>query len=192
MAAAAPVPAPAGASPPAERAAPDAAWMLHAPHVLYPAADPATAPQALGAGWLILVESPTPQDPLSGDPGRLLDNMLRALQLHRHPRVVLAALQRVAPGQSTDGLVPMAPGLADAIAHWQPAMVLLLGLGAARAALGRTDPLGRLRAEPHQIHGTPAVVTYDPAFLLRSQESKAAAWADLCRALATVRPAPPR
>ena len=37
--------------------------------------------------------------------------------------------------------------------------------------------------------GRPAVVTYDPAFLLRSQDAKAATWADLCRALALVRKA---
>ena len=60
---------------------------------------------------------------------------------------------------------------------------------AARAALGRTEPLGRLRAGPHVLAGCPAVVTYDPAFLLRSQDNKAAAWADLCRALAMVRSA---
>jgi len=39
------------------------------------------------------------------------------------------------------------------------------------------------------LAGCPAVVTYDPAFLLRSQDNKAAAWADLCRALAMVRSA---
>ena len=71
----------------------------------------------------------------------------------------------------------------------QPALVLVLGHVAARAALGRTEPLGRLRAVPHTVAGRPAVVTYDPAFLLRSQDAKAATWADLCRALALVRKA---
>ena len=42
---------------------------------------------------------------------------------------------------------------------------------------------------PHTVAGRPAVVTYDPAFLLRSQDAKAATWADLCRALALVRKA---
>ena len=74
-------------------------------------------------------------------------------------------------------------------AMWQPALVLVLGHVAARAALGRTAPLGRLRAVPHAVAGRPAVVTYDPAFLLRSQDAKAATWADLCRALALVRKA---
>ena len=66
-------------------------------------------------------------------------------------------------------------------------MVLVLGLGAARAVLGSREPLGRLRAAVHPLaDGTPAIVSYDPAYLLRAPEAKAAAWADLCRALALV------
>ncbi|AVT22004.1 hypothetical protein C7Y68_19960, partial [Paracidovorax avenae] len=46
------------------------------------------------------------------------------------------------------------------------------------------------RHTAHQLpDGTPAVVTYDPAYLLRAPEAKAAAWADLCRGLAHVRAA---
>lgn len=163
------------------------ALRLHPAQALYPAADPAQTPAGLGRGWLIVAESMTPAEPLGGDAGRLLDNMLRAMQLHRHPRVFLAALERSAPGTEASADIPAA--LADAVAQLQPAMVLVLGHVAARAALGRTEPLGRLRAGPHVLAGCPAVVTYDPAFLLRSQDNKAAAWADLCGALAMVRSA---
>ena len=176
-----PAPAPATTGP----AAP--ALRLHPAQALYPAADPAQTPSGLGRGWLIVAESMTPAEPLGGDAGRLLDNMLRAMQLHRHPRVFLAALERSAPGTEASADIPAT--LADAVAQLQPAMVLVLGHVAARAALGRTEPLGRLRAGPHVLAGCPAVVTYDPAFLLRSQDNKAAAWADLCRALAMVRSA---
>lgn len=176
-----PAPAPATTGP----AAP--ALRLHPAQALYPAADPAQTPSGLGRGWLIVAESMTPAEPLGGDAGRLLDNMLRAMQLHRHPRVFLAALERSAPGTEASADIPAT--LADAVAQLQPAMVLVLGHVAARAALGRTEPLGRLRAGPHALAGCPAVVTYDPAFLLRSQDNKAAAWADLCRALAMVRSA---
>ena len=175
----APAPATTGTAAPALR--------LHPPQALYPAADPAQTPSGLGRGWLIVAESVTPAEPLGGDAGRLLDNMLRAMQLHRHPRVFLAALERSAPGTEANADIPAT--LADAVAQLQPAMVLVLGHVAARAALGRTEPLGRLRAGPHALAGCPAVVTYDPAFLLRSQDNKAAAWADLCRALAMVRSA---
>ncbi|WP_407830615.1 uracil-DNA glycosylase family protein [Verminephrobacter eiseniae] len=161
------------------------ALKLHAAQALYPAADPAQTPAGLGSGWLIVAESLTPAEPLGGAAGRLLDNMLRAMQLHRHPRVFLAALERPGPGQPASADIPAA--LADTVAALQPALVLVLGHVAARAALGRTEPLGRLRAGPHQLAACPAVVSYDPAFLLRSPDTKAAAWADLCRALAMVR-----
>ena len=169
------------------------ALRLHAARPLYPSADPAQTPAGLGAGWLIVTESLTPDDPLGGDAGRLLDNMLRAMQLHRHPRVHLAALERAhagAPAGSSATTDDIPGALAQAVASLRPALVLVLGHVAARVALGRTEPLGRLRAGPHQLAGCPAVVTYDPAFLLRSQDTKAAAWADLCRALAIVRSVP--
>ncbi|WP_440108378.1 uracil-DNA glycosylase family protein [Acidovorax sp. BL-A-41-H1] len=161
------------------------ALVLHPPRLLYPSADPSQVPTGLGSGWLIVTECPTPADPLAGDTGRLLDNMLRAMQLHRHPRVFLTVVERNGAGLAALDDTP--GGLDATVADLQPAMVLVLGHVAARAALGRSEPLGRLRAGPHQIAGFPAVVTYDAAFLLRSQDNKAAAWADLCRALAIVR-----
>lgn len=180
------LPPPPASHPAAPAAGPGApALLLHAPRALYPTADPAQTPADLGGGWLIVAESPTPADPLGGDAGRLLDNMLRAMQLHKHPRVYFAALERPGPGTEASAHIPAT--LADAVTTLQPAMVLVLGHVAARAALGRTEPLGRLRAGPHELAGCPAVVTYDPAFLLRSQDTKAAAWADLCHALALVR-----
>lgn len=188
-------PAPAAPAAPAGLGAPGAApaLRLHAPQLLYPTADPAQTPPGLGAGWLIVTEGIAAADPLGGDAGKLLDNMLRAMQLHRHPRVFVTALERPAPGARTaEGAVApadVAAALAEVVTTLQPALVLVLGHVAARAALGRTEPLGRLRAVPHTVAGRPAVVTYDPAFLLRSQDAKAATWADLCRALALVRKA---
>ena len=167
------------------------ALMLHAAQALYPTADPAQTPAELGAGWLVVAESLSPTEPLAGEAGRLLDNMLRAMRLHRHPRVYLAALERPQAGTAADA-IEIASALTDMVTTLRTAMVLVLGHVAARAALSRTEPLGRLRAELHQLAGCPAIVTYDPAFLLRSQGNKAAAWADLCRALALVHAAPDR
>lgn len=161
---------------------------LLAPQPLYPQADPAATPADLGSGWLVLAESATPDAPLTGDAGKLLDNMLRAMRLHRHPRVFFAAVQRTGAGAAGDAGI--AHALQEALATLRPSMVLVLGLGAARAVLESREPLGRLRAGMHALPGnTPAVVTYDPAYLLRAPEAKAAAWADLCRALAVVRAA---
>lgn len=189
--AAAPAPAPAAAAqPPATpTAGPGLVW--HAPVAVYPQADPATTPAGLGAGWLVVVESATPGQPMQGDAGRLLDNMLRAMQLHKHPRTHVATLGRAGvPG--AEGPAEPADGMAQALAQLRPALVLVLGLGAARAVLGSREPLGRLRAGVQSLDGpgdmrVPAVVSYDPAYLLRAPDAKAGAWADLCRALALVR-----
>ena len=158
--------------------------------VVHAYADTATA-EAPDAGWLVLVECADPADPWAGDAGALLNNMLRALRLQLHPQVRIAPLTRQAPdaaGAST--LEPLAPALQAAIATHRPARVLVLGLHAARAVLQRTEALGPLRAETHQLHGTPTVVSYDPAYLLRAAHAKPGAWADLCRAHALQPPAP--
>ncbi len=193
-AAAPPALAPAQAAPASMQAAaagPGLVW--HAPVAAYPQADPAATPAALGAGWLVVVESATPGQPLQGDAGKLLDNMLRAMQLHRHPRTWIATLGR--GGAAAEGAAAEpADGMAQALEQLRPSMVLVLGLGAARAVLGSREPLGRLRAGVQSLTGpggmhVPAIVSYDPAYLLRAPDAKAAAWADLCRALALVRSA---
>src|SRR5690606_32859811 len=72
-------------------------WTLRTPQALFPHADPAHTPPDLGDGWLLVVEEADGSDPFAGEAGRLLQNMLRALRLHRHPRVFLCALQTPAP-----------------------------------------------------------------------------------------------
>lgn len=133
-------PAPAAPVAPAGLGTPGAApaLRLHAPQLLYPTADPAQTPPGLGAGWLIVTEGIAAADPLGGDAGKLLDNMLRAMQLHRHPRVFVAALERPAPGARTaEGAAApadVAAALAEVVTTLQPALVLVLGHVAARAA----------------------------------------------------------
>ena len=176
--------APEAAPPPtADRAPGPAPWALQAPQLLYPGADPQQTPADLGSGWLIVVEGQPGADPLAGEAGRLLDNMLRALRLHRHPRVFVCTLAPLAA--DAPPAAPCADVLAGAVATVQPALVLVMGRSAARAVLGRSEPLGRLRAETHAVAGVPAVVTYDAPYLLRAPPgTKPAAWADLCRARA--------
>jgi len=43
-------------------------------------------------------------------------------------------------------------------------------------------PVGRLRGKVHQLGTTPVVVTYHPAYLLRSPSQKRKSWDDLCTA----------
>ena len=163
-------------------------WVLHPPRALYPEADPQQTPQPLGSAWLIVAEGTEDGDPFAGDPGRLLGNMLQALQLHRHPRVFLCALSAQA-GTDTH---PADAALAQAMASIQPSVLLLMGRAAARAVLQRSEPLGQLRGQTHRVTDVPAVVTYDAPYLLRAPHAKPAAWADLClaRALACSTSAP--
>ena len=157
-------------------------WTLQPPQALFPAADPQRTPAALGAGWLVVVEGRAGTDPLAGDAGRLLENMLRALQLHHHPRAFACLLD--APPASEAPAPGGLEALQSAVAAVQPAVVLLLGRTAARVLLGRSEPLGQLRTARLQVAGVPVVVAYDTLYLLRAQQAKAQAWADLCRARA--------
>ncbi|MDN4590384.1 uracil-DNA glycosylase [Xenophilus aerolatus] len=161
------------------------------------------APQALYAGegraavggWLVVADMPPGADgrhgaPLDGDAGRLLDQMLRALQLHTGTAPVhLVRAHRAVAG------APTAEDDADfdsAFAAWAmplaPRIVLAMGPLSAQRLLGRQEPLGRLRGQacplPALDPATRVVATYHPAYLLRNGADKARAWADLCLAAA--------
>lgn len=164
-------------------------WTLGAPQWLFAQADPVHTPAHLGTGWLLVAEDTGSSDPWAGDAGLLLHNMLHALRLHRHPRVFLCTLQAplADPALAPPDTALCAEALAQALAHTQPGVVLVMGRAAARAVLGRSEPLGQLRALPHTVGGVPAVVTYGTTYLLRAPAAtKAQAWADLCRARALV------
>ena len=195
--AAAPVPpSPAAARLPERAAAAPAAMPRPAPDAAVDADTPLLGPwralHAATAGvgdlpvWLVVAECPE-GDLLAGDAGRLLDNMLRAAQLHRQARVVGAVLSRGGTLAPPDA-VPVAAGLRQALAEHRPALVLAMGRLAAQTILGRAEPLGRLRGQVHDLHGMPCVATYDAAYLLRAQADKARAWEDLCRALEAAPP----
>jgi uracil-DNA glycosylase len=150
-----------------------------------------TGHAASGTRWLVLAETPAASlragafDPLAGDIGLLLGNMLRAARLPQAALAQLVPLARVAAGGAPEA------ALQQAIAGWidaaQPGIVLIMGRLAAQAVLGNAAPLGKLRGQVHDLHGTAAVVTYDAAFLLRNPQDKAKAWSDLQLAMACVR-----
>ena len=150
-------------------------WRLLPAQALY------ASPAAPG-GWLVVTEAIWPgDDPLADDGGpaaRLLDNMLRAMGLHKTPQVWAAGLARRGAEEAAEPL-----DWAELLQARQPQRVLLMGRTAAREALGTDEPLGRLRGRVHDLHGVAAVVTYDAPYLLRAQADKARAWADLCLAL---------
>jgi len=149
------------------------------------------------AQWLVVTDPPDDADDaagqaMSGDAGRLLDRMLLAAgqtRLGEAPTAFVTPLVKCRPPR---GRAPQA-GELDAceavlvrqIELLQPRLVLALGLQAARRLTGLAEPLGRLRGRVHSWRDLPVVVSYHPAYLLRSPADKAGAWDDLRLARAT-------
>ena len=69
------------------------------------------------------------------------------------------------------------------IALVQPKVILVVGRIAAQNLLKVDTPIGKLRGSVYRYDDTiPVVVTYHPAYLLRSPSEKRKSWADLCLA----------
>jgi len=179
----------------------------HRNHSVFADGSPAADGQALD--WLIVGDAPADAEDASGKPfagpeGLLLDAMLQAMGIARpgaseskHSVVLVNALKCSGPAQRK----PL-PAEIDACQHYlarqiallRPRMILALGRLAAQAVLhdqlsdGQAAelPLGKLRGQVHQAHGCPVVVTYHPAYLLRSPADKARAWSDLCLAIGSL------
>jgi uracil-DNA glycosylase len=153
------------------------AWRVGTVQTLYADAAPQTTPR-----WLVLLEAPSSAlqeafNPLDGDAGKLLDNMLRAAKLHSAGAVLLAPLVRTGTGGDLPG------SLTDLLASAKANVVLVMGRLAAQALLQSAEPLARLRSQVHSVQGQSVVITIDPAYLLRNPQDKAKAWDDLCLAL---------
>ena len=163
------------ASPQADNTAP--AWRVGTAQTLYAG----TAVQA-AARWLVLLESPASAlqngfNPLDGDAGKLLDNMLRAARLHTAAGVLLAPLVRAGTGGDLPG------ALAELLASAKANVVLVMGRLAAQALLQSPEPLAKLRGQIHAVQGQQVIITIDPTYLLRNPLEKAKAWDDLCLAI---------
>jgi len=149
------------------------------------------------ARWLVAAGTASAVDeqagqPLSGDPGKLLDNMLHAVGLSRERDVYVTPLVKCRPTNAKGG--ERAPS-ADEVAACRPFLerelalsgantVLTLGQIAANGLLGRPlqEPLAGLRGQTHCFGNASLVATLHPGELLRRGADKALAWADLCRA----------
>ena len=149
------------------------------------------------AHWMVIGDAPGAQEDEQGEPfvgaaGQLLDNMLRALGLSRAPDAepqsavyIANTLKCRPPGNRNpqpDEMARCEPFLQRQIELLQPRVILAMGAFAVRALLRSSEPVGKLRGRVHRCHGVPLVVTYHPAYLLRTPADKARAWHDLCLA----------
>lgn len=142
------------------------------------------------ASWLIIGEAPGAEEDRRGEPfvgraGQLLDQMLQAIGQSRD-RVFIANILKCRPPDNRDPKPDEAAAcrgyLERQIALVQPKIILAVGKIAAQNLLECNDPVGRMRGKAHALGEIPLVVTYHPAYLLRSPSQKKKAWSDLCLA----------
>ena len=146
------------------------------------------------ADWLVIGEAPGADEDAQGEPfvgqaGRLLDAMLAAISLQRGNNVYIAnVLKSRPPGNRNpepDEVAACMPYLLKQIEWLQPKLILALGRFAAQNLLNTKDSIASLRGQVHQFQGVPLIVSYHPAYLLRTLTDKAKAWEDLCLARKT-------
>ena len=162
--------------------------------------------QAPQVDWLVVGEAPGEQEdrqglPFVGPAGLLLDNMLRAVGLDRGQAtkagsVYIANVLKCRPPSNRapqpQEIAQCTPYLQRQIELLRPKIILALGRFAAQTLLAPSvpdvlhTPLGKLRGRAYEYQGTPVVVSYHPAYLLRNLPDKAKAWDDWCLALSVV------
>ncbi len=150
------------------------------------------------ADWLVVGEAPGAEEDKRGEPfvgraGKLLDAMLAAISLDRDT-VYIANILKCRPPNNRDPKPEEArncrPYLERQIELVAPKLILVVGRIAAQNLLQTDTPIGKLRGRVHTLPGSeiPVVVTYHPAYLLRSPAEKRKAWDDLklaCQVMAS-------
>jgi DNA polymerase len=148
------------------------------------------------ADWLFVGEGPGAEEDERGEPfvgqaGKLLDNMLSAIGLKRGEDVYIANVVKCRPPGNRNPepaeAEACAPYLTRQIGLIRPRLIVALGKVAAQNLLGNEATIASLRGRLHDYRGTPLIVTYHPAYLLRNLTDKAKAWEDLCFAVETLR-----
>lgn len=142
------------------------------------------------ADWMIIGEAPGAEEDRRGEPfvgraGKLLDEMLLAIGEERDSVFIANILKCRPPNNRDPGQDEAAacrPYLERQIELLQPKIILAVGRIAAQQLLQTDAPVGRLRGKVHQLGAIPLVVTYHPAYLLRSPSQKRKSWDDLCLA----------
>ena len=142
------------------------------------------------AELLVIGEAPGADEDAQGEPfvgraGQLLNSMLRAIGMPRSEVYIANILKCRPPGNrdpQADEAASCTPYLTRQLALVRPRVVLAVGRIAAQGLLQTDTPIGRLRGRvfTYGEAATPLVVTYHPAYLLRSPLAKATAWTDLC------------
>jgi uracil-DNA glycosylase family 4 len=147
------------------------------------------------ADWLFVGEGPGADEDAQGEPfvgqaGRLLDSMLAAIRLKRGQNVYIANVVKCRPpGNRNPEQAEAAacePHLHRQIDLIRPKLIVALGKVAAANLLASDASVASMRGKVHDYRGTPLIVTYHPAYLLRTPPDKSKAWVDLRFAVRTM------
>jgi len=139
------------------------------------------------ATLMVIGEAPGADEDAQGEPfvgraGQLLNKILEAINFKREDVYICNILKCRPPGnrkplaEEVDLCIPY---LRKQIAIIRPKVILALGLTAAENLLATTESLGRLRGRVLRYEGTPLMVTYHPAALLRNPNWKRPTWEDV-------------
>ncbi len=149
------------------------------------------------AQWMVIGEAPGADEDRQGEPfvgraGQLLNSMLKAMGLPREQVYIANILKSRPPGNrdpKAEEVAACIPYLYRQIELVDPRLLLCVGRIAAQTLLNTDTPIGKLRGKLHQIttpsSTRPLIVTYHPAYLLRSPAEKRKAWSDLVMAMQT-------
>ncbi|MBT8135829.1 MAG: uracil-DNA glycosylase [Gammaproteobacteria bacterium] len=146
------------------------------------------------ARWMIIGEAPGAEEDRRGEPfvgraGQLLNAMLLAAGYKRH-EVYIANIVKCRPPNNRDPRPEEATACSSFLARQielvRPRLILAVGRVAAQRLLQTDTPVGKMRGRLYHYGdepGVPVVVTYHPAYLLRSPGAKEKVWQDLLFAL---------
>jgi DNA polymerase len=147
------------------------------------------------ADWMLIGEAPGAEEDRLGDPfvgqaGKLLDNMLAAIGLKRGENVYIANVLKCRPpgnrNPEPEEVGKCTPFLKRQIALIQPKLIIAMGRFAAQTLLASDASIASMRGRMFRYEGVPLIVTYHPAYLLRTLPDKAKAWEDLVFAKKTM------
>ena len=136
---------------------------------------------------MVIGEAPGADEDRQGEPfvgraGMLLNSMMRAAGFERGEVYVANVLKCRPPNnrdpsaEETDRCLPYLRRQIELVA---PKVILCVGRIASQRLLATDTPVGKLRGRVHAFESVPVVVTYHPAYLLRSPGEKRKSWADL-------------
>ena len=128
-------------------------------------------------------------EPFVGQAGQLLNNMLLAIG-YKRDQVYICNTLKCCPPDNRDPLpeevFQCESFLKRQIALVKPKVILAVGRIAAHNLMKVETPIGKMRGTRYDYGGTPVVVTYHPAYLLRKPSEKAKSWDDLRLALSII------